>query len=65
VRCSCPHCAAYMIHREKGIDSACVCPDCLHTCNACMGSGEPVGRGQEMPAYLRLRYDRAEEGGEE
>jgi len=37
MRCSCERCGTYMVQRERGTDSACVCPACFFECRACMG----------------------------
>lgn len=39
MRCSCIKCGAYMVQKEKGTQSCCVCPECFMTCSACMGTG--------------------------
>ena len=57
MRCSCPHCGAWMVHEEKGLQSHCVCPQCLHTCNACIGTGVQMQKGGEVPLDILLRYD--------
>ena len=41
MRCTCQNCGTYMVQDEKGLSSRCICPNCFHTCNACMGT--PVG----------------------
>jgi hypothetical protein len=59
MRCSCQNCGAYMVQDEKGLGSRCVCPECLHTCSACMGTPQsPVERGRLNDLLLqRERYD--------
>jgi len=59
MRCSCQRCGTYMVQREKGLESQCVCPDCFATCSACMGTEQlPQQReGLELVAFLRERYD--------
>lgn len=45
MRCGCPACGIYMVQQEQGLDSGCICPNCLHTCGACMGTPQqPVSR---------------------
>ncbi len=41
MRCGCPKCGIYMVQHEQGLQSACVCPACLFSCNACMGTEQP------------------------
>lgn len=36
--CGCPNCGQLMVHREHGINSMCICPYCLTTCDACLGT---------------------------
>ena len=38
MRCSCKACGAYMVQREKGLESGCRCPQCGNVCRDCMGS---------------------------
>lgn len=40
MRCSCQRCGTYMVQREKGLSSECVCPECFLVCNACMGTAQ-------------------------
>jgi hypothetical protein len=49
MRCSCPKCGTYMVQKEMGANSACVCPKCLHACDACMGSGVKMQKGGSVP----------------
>ncbi len=45
MRCTCQGCGAYMVQEEKGLESRCVCPDCLLSCSACMSTAQqPVSR---------------------
>ena len=45
MRCSCQICGEYMVQDEKGLSSRCVCPNCLNTCSACMGTAQkPLNR---------------------
>ena len=63
MRCSCIRCGTYMVHSEKGIDSGCICPNCLATCNSCLGPGKTVQPIQKkggklvIPDELKDRYD--------
>ena len=34
MRCSCKVCGTYMVQREQGVQSGCVCPQCFYTCCA-------------------------------
>lgn len=55
MRCTCQGCGAYMVQEEKGLESRCVCPDCLLSCSACMGTAQqPVSRD----ALARLLEER-------
>ncbi len=45
MRCGCPECGTYMIQSE-GLNIACVCPECLFRCSACMGTNTVVSRDQ-------------------
>lgn len=55
MRCTCQVCGAYMVQEEKGLESRCVCPDCLFHCAACMGTAQqPVSRD----ALARLLEER-------
>lgn len=56
MRCSCPQCGIYMVQKEKGANSTCVCPKCQHACDACMGSGVQMEKGGEVPEYIRRAY---------
>ncbi len=59
MRCSCQNCGTYMVQDEKGLGSRCVCPECLFTCSACMGTPQvPVERDEFLRALLeREKYD--------
>lgn len=41
MRCGCPQCGIYMVQREHGLSSGCVCPNCSFSCDACMGTEQP------------------------
>ena len=43
MRCGCPICDAYMVQTD-GDHPACVCPQCGHRCEACMGEGTLLSR---------------------
>ena len=53
MRCGCPHCEAYMIQSESGA-AACICPDCGHQCDACMGSNTLRTRDELLAAWEAL-----------
>ena len=59
MRCSCRVCGAYMVQREKGIESGCVCPDCLNTCTMCTMSdgGTPKSTADLALAYSFRRQE--------
>lgn len=63
MRCSCRSCGAYVVQREKGIASGCVCPECLSTCTLCTMSdgGTPLSPGELASAYRFRLPDIAEE----
>lgn len=42
MRCGCIECGAFMIHAEDRAE--CVCPECGHTCSACLGTNTVVSR---------------------
>ena len=46
MRCACPECGCFMIHAESA--AACVCPECLHRCSACLGDGTPLTHDSVM-----------------
>jgi len=50
MRCGCPSCGIYMIQSEKGLQSGCICPNCMYTCNACMGTNPPLN-AKELAQY--------------
>ena len=50
MRCSCKVCGTYMVQREQGVESSCVCPECLYTCSACV---TPEGGSPLNPDRLR------------
>lgn len=58
MRCSCRVCGEYMVQREKGENSECVCPQCFTNCAACLGnasgSREPLDR-EGLQWAMRLR----------
>ena len=55
MRCGCPHCGTYMIQREKGLLSECVCPACNLTCTACMGTEQTPMNTDELSMQAQLR----------
>ncbi len=65
MRCSCKVCGTYMVQREQGVESGCVCPACFYTCSACVTpeGGQPLSADQLRSVLLSRQYlDRAEEG---
>ncbi len=63
MRCGCPDCGTYMIQRERGLLSGCVCPACGASCTACMGTEQAPVEASElsMQAQLRARLRELEE----
>ena len=57
MRCSCPECGEFMIHSETA--EACVCPNCLRRCSACLGTDSVLPR--EAVLSLKRGADRADE----
>ena len=55
MRCGCPDCGSYMIQRERGLLSACVCPACGASCTACMGTEQSPMDVSELSMQARLR----------
>lgn len=53
MRCSCRVCGAYMVQRERGILSGCVCPECLSTCSMCTMTD---GGTPKSPEELAMRF---------
>lgn len=65
MRCSCKVCGTYMVQREQGVKSGCVCPACFYACAACISpeGGKPLGPDQLRSLLLsRQLLDREEEG---
>lgn len=65
MRCSCKVCGTYMVQREQGVQSGCVCPECFYTCSACVTpeGGNPLSPDQLRAVLLNRRFlDREEEG---
>ncbi len=62
MRCSCRLCGAYMVQSERGLESGCRCPECLNTCNDCMGTAQKPLTAEELrnSAELFLAMDREE-----
>ena len=65
MRCSCSECGTYMVQQEKGAESCCICPQCLQTCNNCMGSGIKMQKGGTVPKDILEAYDSDEGAGRE
>ncbi|MDO4564211.1 MAG: hypothetical protein Q4C04_01195 [Clostridia bacterium] len=61
MRCSCQNCGEYMVQSEKGLDSGCVCPECLTRCTACMGAMGAPKSAEELRLIARLRLGGDEE----
>ena len=57
MRCSCQRCGTYMVQEERGMESRCICPNCVNTCSACMGRvGEPQSlQSLRFTALMRER----------
>lgn len=56
MRCSCKACGTYMVQREQGVESACVCPQCFSTCSACISpaGGSPLSK-EDLKFALWMR----------
>lgn len=55
MRCGCPECGTYMVQREQGLMSGCVCPACFYACRDCMGSDTPPAALDELAFHAMLR----------
>ncbi len=55
MRCGCPQCGTYMVQQEHGLSSGCICPSCLFTCHACMGTEQPPANAEELTLQAQLR----------
>lgn len=53
MRCSCKVCGTYMVQRERGVESGCVCPQCFTVCTACIS---PLGGKPLSPEDLKQAY---------
>ena len=65
MRCSCKVCGTYMVQREQGVESGCVCPECFYTCSACISpeGGQPLSADQLRSVLMSRQFlDREEEG---
>ncbi|MCL2671997.1 MAG: hypothetical protein FWF10_08170 [Clostridiales bacterium] len=65
MRCGCRVCGEYMVQREQGEGSECICPWCFETCSACLGnfagSRVPLDReGLQWVMRERLEEERGE-----
>ncbi|HWS30913.1 MAG TPA: hypothetical protein VN512_12480 [Clostridia bacterium] len=51
-----------MVQSERGLESGCRCPECLNTCNDCMGTAQKPLTAEELrnSAELFLAMDREE-----
>ena len=49
-----------MVQDEKGLFSRCICPNCLQTCAACLGTAQQPLSPEALHALVseRARYDR-------
>ena len=61
MRCSCRICGTYMVQREHGLASGCVCPDCGFACRDCMGSDRPPMSAEELRRHVEALRNRQEE----
>ena len=63
MRCSCQSCGEYMVQKDQGIESYCICPVCFSKCSMCMGTGTKVQSRDELKAtyLIRLAQDSHEE----
>jgi len=52
--CGCPECGQLMVHRENGIYSMCICPYCLTTCDACLGTTHKKNAPKTKEAISRI-----------
>ncbi|MDO4573168.1 MAG: hypothetical protein Q4C13_07350 [Clostridia bacterium] len=44
-----------MAQDERGLESRCVCPDCLFSCSACMGTRQGPVSGEELRRLMEAR----------
>ena len=51
-----------MVQDEKGLFSRCVCPECLNSCNACLGTPQRPLTREALAELARQRalYDAAQ-----
>ncbi|MBN2879824.1 MAG: hypothetical protein JXN65_09370 [Clostridia bacterium] len=57
MKCGCEICGAFMVHVEKGEDSYCVCPECMHQCKDCMGGDNPRFAFLDRDTVRRMKKD--------
>ncbi len=55
MRCGCSVCSTYMVQRENGLESGCVCPACFFTCSACMGTVQSPVSGDALRSLIESR----------
>ncbi len=55
MRCGCPRCGAFMVHEEGGQFLGCRCPNCLASCDACMGTDSVLTRAEMAAGSSRLQ----------
>ena len=65
MRCSCRVCGTYMVQREQGVESGCVCPQCFATCTACVTpeGGKPLSPGELRQVFLSRKFLADQEDG--
>lgn len=56
MRCGCPMCGTYMVQRERGLESGCICPACSEKCNACVADGQHPSTVEDIRRF-RESYD--------
>lgn len=57
MKCGCQECGAFMDHVEKGEQSYCVCPECLHKCKDCLGGENPRFSFMDREMAKRMKED--------
>ena len=65
MRCSCRVCGTYMVQREQGVESGCVCPECFSVCTACVTpeGGQPLSPEALKRLFLSRQFLEKEENG--
>lgn len=56
-----------MVQDEKGLFSRCICPNCLNTCNACLGTAQRPLSPEALAELIERRgqYDQRLEEAED